>query len=151
LNAPLRDDNGIVEPHDHDEIQNEDLIIRRICPANHVVYDGNRGKDRLSTKAFKPSSGVKDGMSIDIKLLIENDNLAPAEYVTTPVFTGSVEFTAITARDAGLWVGFDPLEENPYHGEVWGAARANKFTTTQSKHIQNNSNWLVPLDGVDIV
>lgn len=151
MSAPEYDDHGDVEPHDHNEISNDNLLIRRINPEQHVVYDNNRGVNRISSAAFKPSSAAKGGMSIDLKHLIENDNKEPSEYVTTPIFTGSVEFQASVVRGVGLWVGYDPLDINPYHGEVWASApRFNRFSDGQVKAIRRNAVWLVELPDVAI-
>ena len=70
--------------------------------------------------AFQPSSGEKGGMSIDIQKLIEKDGLDPKIYVIVPPFIGAVRFITRDLREEDLLVGFEPLEENPYHGEVWG-------------------------------
>ena len=53
-------------------------------------------------------------------------------------------------------IGYDPIEgtaefpENPYHGEVWGSARPNKFTNPQKKAIQSASEWFVEIPGVAV-
>lgn len=150
MQLPTYDVNGVVEPHDHEEIDSDWLLVRRICPANHVVFDENRNCDRISTKAYKPSSGDKSGMSIDLKCLIERANLSVADYVTTPVFTGSVEFEVSTVRSKSMIVGFDPLPENPYHGEVWGSQKPNHFTRSQVRAIQSSARWLVRLPDVEL-
>ncbi|MEW8385339.1 MAG: hypothetical protein AB2704_26060 [Candidatus Thiodiazotropha taylori] len=140
-----------VEPYDEPNIQGNDSIIRRVNPNQHVVPDENTGGQRLSSKLFTPSSGQNGGMSIDIPTLIEQAGLDPHIFVTTPVFTGSVQFTAEDARSVDLQIGFDPLEDNPYHGEVWGT-RDNpcKFTNRQKRKLKEASEWFVELPGVDI-
>jgi len=42
-------------------------------------------------------------------------------------------------------VGFDPLPENPYHGEVWG-----KFTKAQQRRLQQLAVWFVAIPGVKL-
>ena len=146
-----------VEPYDEPQINDDDHIIRRVNPVHHVVPDENTGRDRTSSKLFTPSSGPKDGMSVDILKLIEADEIDAVEFVTTPVFTGSVYFPAGSARKAGLRIGYDPIvdvpgvENNPYHGEVWGPEdKPNKFNRTQKRALAEASQWFVELPGVDI-
>lgn len=82
-------------------------------------------------KVFSPSSEPNGGMSVDIERLMLADGVDPREYVTTPVFTGSVAFSAGAARALGLIVGYDPIPTNPYRGEVWSADRPNRFSRQQ--------------------
>jgi hypothetical protein len=138
-------------PYDENQIDADDLVIRRINPQQHVVWDENRGCRRISSKVFSPSSGRNDGMSVDIEQLMLSDGVDPRHYVTTPVFMGSVAFSAGAARALGLLVGYDPIPKNPYHGEVWGGCRPNRFSRRQKKGLTEASRWYVELDGVDIV
>jgi len=140
-----------MEPYDENEISAGDVIIRRINPRQHVVWDENRSCSRISSKAFSPSSGPNDGMSVDIEQLMLSDGVDPRQYVTTPVFTGSVAFSAGSARALGLLVGYDPLPTNPYYGEVWGGSRPNRLSQRQKKGLAEASRWYVELDGVDIL
>ncbi len=59
-------------------------------------------------------------MSVDLQQQIEEAGLDARTYVTTPRWVGSLRFEASALRDEGFLVGFDPLPENPHHGEVWG-------------------------------
>jgi len=90
-------------------------------------------------------------MSVDLEANIIAANLDPKEYVTTPIFTGSVSFLAGAARGLNLWVGYDPIPDNPYHGEVWGNPRPNRFSGSQKKGLHNACEWYVPLVGVEII
>lgn len=148
-----------VEPYDEPEIEGKDIIIRRVNPTQHVVPDENTGGRRTSSKLFNPSSEPKGkgGMSVDILKLIAEAGLDAEEFVTTPVYTGSVCFKAEAARMAGLRIGYDPIkdvagvEDNPYHGEVWGPNdRPNRFTRAQKKALVDASEWFVKLPGVEI-
>ena len=143
LTPPPRDGNGDVVPHDHPEIGDDDPVIRRISP-EHVVPDPKAGTGRrISTMAFQPSSHGNKGMSIDIEVLILEAQLDPKSFVTKPPFIGSVWFTARTLRNETLKVGYDPLEDNPYHGEVWG-----NFTVSRKKRLLEAARWYVEIDGV---
>jgi len=150
LTAPPRDSDGCVLPHDHDEIGNDDGVIRRISEL-WITADKN-GNRRISSMAYKASSGPNGGMSVDLVALITAGGLDPRVYVTTPRWVGSVIFTAGNLREAGFRVGYDPLEEqppdqpaNPYHGEVWGA-----FSKGQQKRLAEMARWFVALEGVSL-
>ena len=145
----------MTEPYDEPLIGDGDFVIRRIDPKLHVVWDSDRGCERISSKAFQASSKLKSGMSVDIEKLMTSDGVVPAEYVTTPRFSGSVSFIAKAVRDLGLRVGFEPLAKegtipaNPYHGEVWGPdERPFKFTNSEKNRIHRSAEWYVELDGV---
>lgn len=144
LSPPPLDHNGVVEPHDHEEILNDDDIVRRIS-AHHLVVDSG-GVRRISSMAFKPSTGPKGGMSIDIKKSIEMAGLNPVQFVTTPVWIGSVIFKAGVPRAHGLLVGFEPIAGNDHHGEVWG-----KFRSGTGKAIQRASQWFVAIPDTVII
>ncbi len=151
LTPPPRDQSGAVEPHDHQEINDNDGIIRRI-PRNWIV-PGKDGGDRLSSMAYKASSGHNGGMSVDLEALIIEAGLDPKKYVTTPRWVGSIRFTAKSLRDLDFQIGFDPLEEdppdqpaNPFHGEVWG-----NFTRGKQKDLSRLAEWYVQLEGVGLV
>ena len=119
LDPPPRDLNGGVIPHDHPGIVPDDGIIRRVSPY-HFVIDPKANGRRLSTMAFQPSTDGNGGMSVDIERLIVEAGLDPKTFVISPPWTGAVRFEARTLREEGLKVGYDPLPDNPYHGEVWG-------------------------------
>ena len=89
-------------------------------------------------------------MSVDIEALLLAAGLAPMTYVTTPVFTGSVSFSAGSIRALGLWIGYDPLDGNLYHGEVWGHPRPNRFSTSQKAGLAAAAVWYVEVEGVEI-
>jgi hypothetical protein len=118
LEPPPRDASNKVVPHDHTGIGPHDGVIRRISE-KQIVTDKD-GRKRLSSKAFQPSSSIDGGMSVDLEVSILEAGLNPKSYVTTPRWTGSVRFEAGALRNEGLRVGFNPLPENPHHGEVWG-------------------------------
>jgi hypothetical protein len=139
-----------VVPYDEIGISADDVIIRRINPSEHVIPDQNRNCLRISSKAYSPSSGQNGGMSVDVEALIASAGHNPQTYVTTPVFTGSVTFNALQIRTLGLWIGYDPLATNPYHGEVWGAVRHNRFTKTQKSGLANAAQWYVQLPNVEL-
>jgi hypothetical protein len=123
INPPPHDENGVV-PHDHDEIVQDDLIIRRIS-RHHIVMETD-GSKRISSMAFKPSSGMNAGMSIDIEKLIIEDGLDPKKFVKKDPWIAAVSFTAGELRNNQFQVGYDPLDDNPYHGEVWGDFKKNR-------------------------
>ncbi len=150
LTAPPLDPNGGVLPHDHQQIGSEDGVIRRIS-AQWVVPDKD-GNPRLSSMAFKASSGPNGGMSVDLEALIIASGIDPKGFVTSPRWTGSVIFTAGSLRAEGFMVGYDPLEEEPpdqpantFHGEVWGS-----FSKGKQRRLAEIAAWYVALPGVSL-
>jgi len=69
----------------------------------------------------------------------------PIAYVTSPRWMGSVRFEAGPLRAESLQVGFDPIEDNLHHGEVWGTAPKSK-----QRRLMALAEWFVPIDGVTI-
>lgn len=154
LSQPPRDANGLVVPHDHVEVLNEDVLIRRINPDHHIVPDGKGGR-RISTKVIQQSSTPSWGMSVDHARSIDEDGIDIAQFVTTPIYVGSIAFTVAVVRGLGLQVGYDPIaapNSNPYHCEVWGAAAdpSRSFSKGQQRAILGASTWFVPINDVAI-
>ena len=145
-----------VDPYDEAQIGPADTIIRRINPDQHVIWDENRQRNRIASKAFNKSSGLKAGMSVDIEARITAAGKHPQTYVTTPVFTGSVAFSAGEVRALGLWIGYEPIidvpntPDNPYHGEVWATTDKKSFTERQKTGLATAAQWYVELLEVDI-
>ncbi len=143
LAQPLRDVSGVVVPHDHPEIIATDKVLRRVSPEHHVVVDG--GGQRISTMAFEPSKDAYRGLSVDLERSILEARLDPKLFVTTPRFVGSVWLAAGAARAEGLSVGYDPLPENPHHGEIWGIA-----SKAVKRKLLKLAQWYVEIAGVSI-
>ncbi len=101
LHQPPRDADGNVEPLDHNGIQAGDGVIRRVSD-QQVVTDPKTGGRRLSSMAFKPSTGPKAGMSVDLEKNIEEAGLDARTYVTSPKWVGSVRFKAGALRGEGF-------------------------------------------------
>lgn len=150
---PLRDANGNVTPHDHLDILPEHGIIRRISE-HYLVPDEKQSEGRrISSMAFKASSDTNGGMSVDLQHEIEKDGRNPKEFVTTPIWIGSVRFEARQLRETefGFKVGADPLDSkpgmaaNPYHGQVWGS-----FTRGKQRRLLQRCEWFVAIDGVSL-
>jgi hypothetical protein len=90
------------------------------------------------------------GMSVDLKQLMDEAAIDPQVFVTTPKHIGSVCFKASAARNSNLLVGYDPLNDNPYHGEIWGRNRPNRFSGSQSKDLLIACSWFVKIPDVEI-
>jgi hypothetical protein len=140
---PPRDAAGNVIPHDHPDIHADHVAIRRISE-NFIVPDGSGGR-RISSMAFRPSSGVNGGMSVDLESFILESGQDPRAFVTTPLWRGSVCFQVGVLRGEGLQVGYHPMDGNKFHGEVWGATKRS-----QQKRLQDLAAWYVPIPGVQI-
>jgi len=146
LSQPSRDENDRVIPHDHDGISNDDWAIRRISERQLVLDPKVVGGKRISSIAFNPSIGPNGGMSVDLQSQIEEAGLNAMAFVTTPVWFGSVRFKVGQLRNVGFMVGYDPLETNLYHGEVWGG-----FTRSKKLQIQQLCEWFVHIENVSII
>ena len=105
--------------HDHEALQPEDVIIRRI--AEQQISNYPNGVRRISSLAFKTYHSPSEGMSVDLERFIREDGMEPRKYVTTPV-VWFLQLRVGGVRD-GLLVGYDPTTDNPYHGQIWNAAR----------------------------
>jgi hypothetical protein len=145
LNLPLRNEGGEVIPHDHPGILVTDGVIRRISEQQIVYDDKAAGGRRISSLAFKASAGLNGGMSVDLQMEIEAAGLDARQYVTTPRWMGSIRFEAGSLRAESLQVGFDPLPDNPYHGEIWG-----DFSRSKVRRLRELCQWFVPIDNVSI-
>ena len=141
LSGPPLDGQGEVVPHDHHGIKDADGVIRRVSP-QFVVADPKTGP-RISTLALKPSSGPNGGLSVDLRCEIESAGYNPMEYVMSPPWIGAIHFQAGVLRAEALKVGFHPLADQPFHGEVWG-----DFTRSRQKRLLTVASWFVPLPGV---
>lgn len=85
-------------------------------------------------------------MSVDLEAQIIEANLDPKIYVITPRWVGSVKLNVGLVRLQSLKVGFDPLPENPHHGEVW-----DHSTRAQQLNLQLIAEWYVPIPDVMVV
>ena len=144
LSPPPRDQNGDVVPHDHQDILPNDLIVRRISE-QQIVIDAKIGGRRISSKAYKASSGANGGMSVDCRRQIEEAGYDCRTFVTTPKWIGSIMFETQPVRQEGFLIGSDPLPDNPFHGEVWGS-----FTKNQVDRLKQLAVWFVEIAGVSI-
>jgi hypothetical protein len=114
-----------------------DILIRRLSEQQLVTdKDGVRVPSSLAFQA----STANGGMSVDIEKLIVESGQDPRVFVTTPRWTGSVFFHARPLRDLQLMVGYNPVDENPFHGEVWGISSRS----TQRK-LKNIYVWYVKI------
>jgi hypothetical protein len=90
-------------------------------------------------------------MSIDIEPFMLSDGVDPRVRCTTPKFAGSLAFQVASFRSRNFQVGYDPLPENPYHGNVWDPAGKHKFSRATQRALLKEATWLVPSPGVAIV
>jgi hypothetical protein len=118
LDAPEKDEDGAVVPHDHAQILNEDIILKRVSQ-QHLVEVGD-GLYRVSTAIFSQSSDKYRGSSINILKVIENLGEEVEAYCRRRGETvGAIALTAGAIRDEEGLVGFEPLEDDLAHGEIW--------------------------------
>lgn len=84
-------------------------------------------------------------MSVDLERSILEAGLNAKQFVTTPKFTGSVWFQASFLRSEDFQVGYDPLDDNPHHGEVWGV-----FSKARQRKLLRAAEWFVEIENVDL-
>lgn len=137
-------------PYDDPNIYDDDKLIRRINPDQHIVFDQNTETKRLSSKAFSASSDARGGMSVDIEKLILSSGQNPKEYVINSKYLGAVSFLASEARQLDLLIGANPIIDNPFHGEVWNTTQAKRLSKRQKDGLMSSCEWFVPLDGVTL-
>jgi hypothetical protein len=142
LHESPRNDQREIIPHDHSGIKNDDGIIRRVS-REYVVDDPKSGGKKSSTMAVRPSSEPNGGMSVDLLCAIEQAGLIARDYVVSPRWIGAIRFEAGQLRTEEFKVGFHPLPDQPYHGEVWG-----KFTHSKQKKLLNLAQWFVTINDV---
>ena len=136
---PLNEENQ-VEPHDHPDIQGCDRLIRRI--SEKQLVDAPDGTKRLSSMVFKGATS-NGGMSVDLEAQLIEADIDPRVHVTCPRWFGSIVMVVSDVRSLELCVGFNPLKDNPYHGEVWGS-----FSKGNQRSLCNFSEWFVEIPGV---
>lgn len=137
MQPPPRDALGKVVPHDHEEILQEDFVVRRIS-VHHIIGG------RVSSMAFQESSDGS-GMSLDIEKLIEAAGLNSRDFVTNESWPAAVSFSAGQLRALGLQVGYDPLPENAFHGAAWGIS-----SKAMQRRVKGAAQWYVAAEGVSL-
>ena len=125
LQPPPRDDTGRVVPHDHPGILDGFLIVRGVTE-RHFANAG--GQLKISTMLMQPSSGSNGGMSMDVGPLINWKTKGLQNLIVERGWIGAVVLEVEKIRALDLMVGWDPLDDNPAHGEVWG-----NFTRSKKK------------------
>ncbi len=119
--APPRDATGRVEPHDHDQIRDADIMLRGI-PKNWIVRTEDGGR-RISTGAFQESSQRSGGgMSLGSRKVLQCCEKSVDEWAEGR-FLAVVCFPASELRDEGIRVGWDPTDDDPAHCNAWGKFR----------------------------
>jgi hypothetical protein len=139
MGTPPRDASGNVLPHDDPDIEDGDGLLRYIDPDNHLVWDDNLGRYRVSSAAFSESSTPNGGMSVDIEQSMVAAGLAREARLPNPRW-GIARLLAGNMRQLGLQVGSDSLPENPHHGAVWGIGRnrrLRKVICGQAEYLRN--------------
>ena len=137
MNAPPRDAEGCVEPHNHTQIQDEDIMLRGI-PEQQIVSTSDGGR-RISSGAFSRSSDKYGGLSLGAKKVLECHGRTTEDWAAGR-FSAVVCFPAETLRSAGVQVGWDPLEDDPAHCSAWDAS-GEPFPRKRSfrKHLASNT------------
>jgi hypothetical protein len=96
------------------EIPFDDQLLRRIRP-DQIVDDGNTGKRRPSSAAFKDPK-----MSVDAESILKSQGLDYRFSLSKHPGYSLARFPAAAARAKNLSVEHQPEPENPAHAVVLG-------------------------------
>lgn len=133
-----RDENGVTIPHDHDEINDNDWLLRGI--SNQHIING-----RVTSGAFKSSTDPYKGMSVDLEKLDGARNYPNERHL------GAVKFLTEIPRQKELLVGYDSLTENDAHSQVWRFdENIRNITSSQARHMSKNCEWEIEIEGVNL-
>ena len=120
MRDPPRDADGRVEPHDHDEIHDDDIVLRGV--PRHQILPTEDGGRRISSGAFSRSSAQRDpyrSLSVSAKKILDCHETAIDEWADGKY--GAVVYVPTARfRENGLCVGWDPTPDDPSHCGVWG-------------------------------
>lgn len=143
LRPPPRDEHGRVVPHDHDQILNDDYVVRGI--SEHEIAR-NKNPPRLKSSLYQTSTiGDPPGMSVDHKPSMQTDNVIMETRYRGGKWLGAVLLNVGFLRGLGLQIGYSPIPDNPYHCEVFG-----NITGSLKKEIRDNASWIVPIEGIQL-
>lgn len=115
------DEEGVVVPHDEQEISDACGLIRDF-PKEQYIFDDNLGERRLSSAAMKESSKARSkygGLSVNNEQHIKKDKKDPLSFLRNPDF-GAARLIAGSVRELCMLVGREPLPDNAYHCNIWG-------------------------------
>ncbi len=132
----------------------EDKIIRGI-QENHVKSSDNSNIiGCISSFAFNCPVGEDDGMSVFIESLIIEDGKDPYEFLTEHTnYIGSVYFTVKELESIGLIIEHAPLEDNKYHGIVFGKPPKRKYAESIKRQLHRKCHWYnkIPEDKLESI
>ncbi len=126
LSPPPRDQHGAVLPHDHNEIYDEDELVRHLT-IHHLAPTKGGGK-RVSSAFLSRSSQRADpyeGYSVELlRLLIEDGIDLSGRYCRGGKIGGAAIsagcLRAESTPETVVKVGYAPEPENAYHCAAWG-------------------------------
>ena len=123
-------------------ISDDDWLIRRIHD-KHVVPDKNLNCWRISSAAFNPSSS-DSGVSVHIEKMIKQAGLSPKDYVKSKGATAAAKIKAEFIRSLNMDVESSPVNDDPYHGNIWGITEGgNKKESDKKKMLARMAVWLL--------
>lgn len=113
---PPRDADGSVEPHDHREILDDDILLRGI--PKQWIQPAPNGGHRISSAAFNASSDTYGGLSLAAKKALECLGRTVDDWAAGR-FSAVVCFPAEMLRSAEVQVGWDPVDNDSSHCNAW--------------------------------
>ena len=107
-----------MQPHDHEQIHDEDVMLRGIPIQWIKSTDG--GERRISSGALQPSSEARGGgLSLGAKKVLECVGRSVDDWASGR-FAAVVCLEAREFRSNGLQVGWNPLDGDQAHCDAWG-------------------------------
>lgn len=149
-----QDADGEIQPHDHPDLQGDRRMIRGVSQM-HVVWDANRGCNRLSSALFRCRPKHHGYLSFDSEHCLIACGEDPLNHISQSEWDGAVVITVERFRsfdpaqnDNDRWkIGMVPLFDEeppkPCHGAVWGS-----ITEGRANDIRRAVAWLVELPDV---
>ena len=135
--APPRDSDGVVEPHDHSEIENDDKVLRYI-PRKEWIVEKPCGGLRLSTAACTSSSDKYKGWSVGHKPMVLYEHGTIRDWLPTDA-VGYAYIVVGELRGEGVKVGWDPLEKDQTHCNAWNIGSSKR----RQKRVVSNKATIV--------
>lgn len=125
---------------DRESVRDEDVLLRRIDPDNHLVEDESGTGRRLSTGAFKNTKRT-NSMSVNIGKFLAQ----PTDALRGSEGHFLVAFTAGFVRhdlNPSQGVTHTPADSDRSHGDVWGN-KNSKTGVREPLRQEANRNWIV--------
>jgi hypothetical protein len=101
-------------------IPDDSRLLRRVpADTNHILWDGNLGRWRISSQAFKNFKGVS-AFSVNLECVLQERGEGTETLALNTARHGLVALPARLVRAHGQAIEKKPEEDDPSHGHVVG-------------------------------